>query len=388
MKKILKVFEAFAGIGAQHKALSNLQRLQSFKEEGALNRKFKIVGLAEWYVPAIIAYHAIHSNVKIIKNVSEEKMRLFLSSKTLSMDSKKPVQPKYWNKKSGKELQTIYSYIKFSENAGNIFDVHNMKDVKTKIDLLIYSFPCQDLSIQGKGKGIKTGTRSGLLFQIKEYIKNIKDEDLPDYLLMENVKALKNKNHWPGFLKWIKYLESRGYQTNTKTLNSQNFGSAQRRERVFAISSRKGMLELPEYNSRDPKVLKDILDLKFNEKYRLKKLEDYERGPWQDNKSSNNIKRLILKNYTTFASESYIYDKKHIGPTLTATGANSRLKFAQGKKIRMMNPREAYAYMGFTKDDCRKVEKTNVVKPTQIIFTAGNSISVEVLEEIFKVVIG
>ena len=37
-------------------------------------------------------------------------------------------------------------------------------------DLLTYSFPCQDLSVAGKQKGIDKGTRSGLLLEVKRLL--------------------------------------------------------------------------------------------------------------------------------------------------------------------------------------------------------------------------
>lgn len=52
MCKQIKLFEAFAGIGAQHKALKNIAKAQ--------NWEIKSVGIIEWFIPAIIAYQLIH----------------------------------------------------------------------------------------------------------------------------------------------------------------------------------------------------------------------------------------------------------------------------------------------------------------------------------------
>lgn len=43
--------------------------------------------------------------------------------------------------------------------------------------------------------------------------------------------------------------------------------------------------------------------------------------------------------------------------------------------------------MGFTKIDYSKVRNSNLLSSSKIIYTAGNSISVEVLQAIFKEVI-
>lgn len=100
------------------------------------------------------------------------------------------------------------------------------------IDLFTYSFPCQDLSCAGLGKGINSDTRSGLLWECRKII----DAKKPTYLLLENVKQLVGKKHIEDFNKWIAYLDSMGYNTYWKVLNARDFGHAQNRERVYAVS--------------------------------------------------------------------------------------------------------------------------------------------------------
>ncbi|SYV97557.1 CpG cytosine-specific DNA modification methyltransferase [Mycoplasmopsis edwardii] len=52
-----------------------------------------------------------------------------------------------------------------------------------------------------------------------------------------------------------------------------------------------------------------------------------------------------------------------------------------------MNSLEALLYMGFERDDYEKIKSSNLLNENKIIFTAGNSISVEVLETLFKKII-
>ena len=54
-KKCLRVFEAFAGIGAQASALSRM------------NIKYEIVGISDWYVDAIECYAAMHCGNKTVQ---------------------------------------------------------------------------------------------------------------------------------------------------------------------------------------------------------------------------------------------------------------------------------------------------------------------------------
>jgi DNA (cytosine-5)-methyltransferase 1 len=60
--------------------------------------------------------------------------------------------------------------------------------------LMTYSFPCTDLSIAGRMKGMSKeewqngeSTRSGLLWEVERIIKELPDNELPQVLLMENV---------------------------------------------------------------------------------------------------------------------------------------------------------------------------------------------------------
>jgi DNA (cytosine-5)-methyltransferase 1 len=93
--KKLRIFEAFAGIGAQRKALENI------------NKKYEVVGLAEWFVPAIVAYEAIHN--RLAENIDNKKpvgeMIDFLESLTLSIDSKKQIKKGYWVSKYSRERE-------------------------------------------------------------------------------------------------------------------------------------------------------------------------------------------------------------------------------------------------------------------------------------------
>lgn len=100
------------------------------------------------------------------------------------------------------------------------------------MDLFTYSFPCQDLSISGKQRGMGEGTRSGLLYECEKVITTKR----PKYLLLENVKNLVGKKFKPDFDKWLKWLESQGYRNYWQVLNAKDYGVPQNRERVFVVS--------------------------------------------------------------------------------------------------------------------------------------------------------
>ena len=73
-------------------------------------------------------------------------------------------------------------------------ETFNYGDIRTierlnYADLWTYSFPCTDISVAGKQEGINENTRSGLLYQVQRLLEIAKkDNTLPKYLLLENVK--------------------------------------------------------------------------------------------------------------------------------------------------------------------------------------------------------
>lgn len=102
--------------------------------------------------------------------------------------------------------------------------------------LVTYSFPCQDLSVAGKGKGMAKGsdTRSGLLWEVERLLNET--ESLPQVLVMENVPQVHSQKNMPDFQNWLDYLESRGYKTYWQDLNAMNYGIPQSRNRCIAVS--------------------------------------------------------------------------------------------------------------------------------------------------------
>lgn len=117
-------------------------------------------------------------------------------------------------------------------NLGDICKV-DPNDVQD-CDILTYSFPCTSISNAGKQAGLEkgSGTASSLLWECEKIIKAKR----PQYLIMENVKALAQKKFMPHFQEWLNLLDELGYTTYWKVINAKDMGVAQNRERVFAIS--------------------------------------------------------------------------------------------------------------------------------------------------------
>lgn len=143
----------------------------------------------------------------------------------------------------------------------------NISETDKYCYIMTYSFPCQDLSVAGKQKGMTkgSGTRSGLLWEVERILSEC--NELPQVLLMENVPQVHSKTNMLDFQKWIDFLESKGYSNYWQDLNAKDYGIAQNRNRCFMVSF------FGDYNYKFPqpipleRKLKDYLEDEVDEKY-------------------------------------------------------------------------------------------------------------------------
>lgn len=127
-------------------------------------------------------------------------------------------------------------------------------------DIWCYGFPCQDISIAGKQRGLR-GKRSGIYYSIIDLIKGKEESDKPTYLLVENVKNLLSVNAGFDFAAVLSEMDEAGYDVRWQVLNSKDFGVPQNRERVFLIAvlrSRGGREILP-VSGEDGGALKEVI---------------------------------------------------------------------------------------------------------------------------------
>lgn len=88
-------------------------------------------------------------------------------------------------------------------------------------------FPCQDISIAGKGAGI-TGARSGLWFEYWRIINDLR----PQFAIMENVGMLIHR----GLREVLGSLSEIGYNAEWQMLRSCQFGLPHSRRRLWIIA--------------------------------------------------------------------------------------------------------------------------------------------------------
>lgn len=318
---MLRVFEAFSGVGAQRMALRNL------------GIAHEVVGISEIDKHAIQSYEAIHGK---------------------------------------------------TTNFGDISKV-NPADLPD-FDLFTYSFPCQDLSLAGKQRGMVKGkTRSGLLYECEKVI----EAKRPRFLLLENVKNLTNKTFKPQFDEWLSYLEGLGYTNYWQVLNAKHYGIPQNRERVFVVSilgehqSFKFPTPIPLTTSAMD-YLEPVVDDTYYLDNPFEKVEEVYHIPQATKKGCIELKQGICDwSYPkSTLRRGRVQEEGRIVPTLTAS-TQALLYLDESGKTRTLTPLERWRLMGFKDDDFFKAKESGASN-AQLYRQAGNSIVVPVLEAIFK----
>lgn len=324
---------------------------------------------------------------------------------------------------SENQLKTIWNNILITKNLVNIQQVKG-KDLEIvdtdKYDyILTYSFPCQDLSLAGKGKGMSdTSTRSGMLWEVERILQECKDlGELPQILLMENVPQVHSQDNLEDFNKWKYRLEELGYKNYFQDLIATDYGIPQTRNRCFMVSI------LGDYSYTFPKSiplklkLKDLLENNVDEKYYLsdKLLKYYdkkiEQGWRKELHTSEDIAMTIcnpgrnqindnfikIKNAT---SKGYLEAREGDGidissrmeyyrgnvqkgkiQTITTSGRNDRGVVNSDLRIRKLTPRECGRLMGVKDEDITNMLKNQSDSSAYHCF--GDSICTNVLMAIF-----
>lgn len=315
-------------------------------------------------------------------------------------------------------------YVEIEQAPVNIYNsiycndksIESVVGYNLKPDILIHGSPCQDFSIAGKGLGgyVGSGTRSSLMWETIRIVKEM-NEWKPKVIIWENVKGVLNKNNIDNFNKYINALNDLGYKSTYKVLNAKDFGIPQNRERIFTISILNGSgytFDFDNLKTKDMLRLNNFLDVDVDKSYYIKAKSMTKAIEQGKIKIIDNVvncittKQLRWNNagvikipFSSFNQENYTHithlENKTV-PTITVSGANSRIKIFVPKKyddvpvfkidneyyhLRLLTEKECWLLMGFDEKDYENI-KDNFSK-TQIYKASGNSIVVDVLESIF-----
>ena len=100
------------------------------------------------------------------------------------------------------------------------------KDIHETVDVICGGFPCQDISLAGKGAGL-AGERSGLWYEYRRLIEEIR----PRYVIIENVAALRSR----GLDQILWSLAEIGYSAEWHCIPASAISAPHQRDRIWIV---------------------------------------------------------------------------------------------------------------------------------------------------------
>ena len=191
----MKFLDLFAGVGGFRRGMELAGH--------------KCVGFCEWDKYAAMSYTSMH--------LMNEEQRSRLSDMTLKQRQKEMLKEEYRN---GEWYSADVRLIR-SDNV-------------PAADCGCFGAPCQDFSVAGKRAGLE-GDRSSLVREVFRILKEIPEENRPEWLIYENVKGMLSSNRGGDFGAILLEMGELGYDTEWQLFNTKNFGVPQNRERVYTI---------------------------------------------------------------------------------------------------------------------------------------------------------
>ena len=149
-------------------------------------------------------------------------------------------------------IKAYKNYYNETEVAGDItqIDASDIPDFQ----FLLAGFPCQPFSAAGLQLGFED-TRGTLFFEIARILK----EKQPYGFLLENVEGLVNHENGKTLSVIVNNLKQLGYYVSYKLIDSQYFGLAQSRKRVYIVGTKDAHISLDNFEEHTA-VLGDILE--------------------------------------------------------------------------------------------------------------------------------
>lgn len=301
-------------------------------------------------------------------------------------------------KNAGFEITGAWDFDKYAvesyyKNVSERVKLSNISEMKysdiSQSDVWTFGFPCQDISVAGKQKGmIKGETRSGLFYEIMrllEETKSYNSDNLPRLILAENVKSVDK------YMEEIeKEYEKIGYKLYYQLYNSSHWEVPQQRERYFIIGVRKDLSKdfiFPEQEFRTKLKLKDILENEVDIKYNLtKEKEEIAVRKYIENnnkESKNGIIKIGNVNPSGNGMNGCLYSVDGISPCLTTNkgeGIKVLIDNNSDYIVRRLTPRECARLQGFP--DTYEFHVSNA----QLYKQFGNAVTVNIVQAIANTV--
>ncbi len=267
-----------------------------------------------------------------------------------------------------------------------------------KFDLLTGGFPCQTFSMMGSQAGFEED-RGQMFFRIMDilFIKK------PKYVLLENVKNLRNHNKGRTFARIKSELESIGYSVYADVFNTADFHLPQTRNRVLIFATTTKVPKDFQFSSEiiaeefdtvykgtslyHYSTVNDVLEQKVDAKYYLsERIKPTLLADGSANfKSKSDINMKIARPLTAtmhkmhracqdnYYSQDFIESHGRINPVETMT----KEELAK-LPIRKLTPEEAFMLQGFPAEFATNGKNSGVADGS-LYKQAGNAVSVNTI---------
>lgn len=115
-------------------------------------------------------------------------------------------------------------------------DITTFKAERGQFDVFTIGFPCQDLSVAGRKKGIGEGTRSGLFYESIRLLREVR----PRFALFENVRNLLSHENGETFQEVLFQIAKAGYDAEWSVISARDMGACHLRERIWIVAYTNG----------------------------------------------------------------------------------------------------------------------------------------------------
>ena len=270
------------------------------------------------------------------------------------------------------------------------------KDGVDVVDLITYSFPCQDISLAGQRNGLikqdgesQSLTRSGLFFKSWDMISTLR----PKVAIFENVAALLHNNMKNQLHIIINTIINDNYEFKIIELSPEKIGVPMRRPRIFGIAINKDYFDdsvrikgLTEEATQDDVSLQEWLcsDLKIDVPSAPSVIDYLKRIKEEFNsvKNSETLKGFAVKKGENSFASKYI----SINQAQTILFSQAPVQLVYDRKndiIRFFNIEEISALFGVP-NTYYTIGRENGYSDSQLMSYLGDAVSVDVLRYIFN----
>lgn len=272
--------------------------------------------------------------------------------------------------------------ITYRMKAGSL-STRRLLDEVGRIDLLIASPECTSHSV-AKGNKPRCENSRATAFEVIRFAKILK----PRWVVVENVLQMRS---WQRFDEWHKKLQVLGYSTDVSVLDAQFHGTPQSRSRLFIIGDLKSQPSLPKSRQRTKKTVTTILGRgePKSRPWQFSPVNQVGRAKATVNRARRAIRALgknaefIMVYYGTDGAGGFQTLDRALRTITTLDRFAYVRRNGRGHEMRMLQPPELAAAMGFPRDhqwaDSNRRDRIKLI---------GNAVCPRVMKDVVRGLIG